>query len=126
MAGSPHFLAEEDARREGQEKAERMTVRQFLALGPNEQPSVMAAEGLWKIIGELEAVITRKDERIEGLTAALEPFAFYRKERLRLHPNAAKTDSNIPDLTYGRAKIGDKHFRAADAALSPDAGKEGD
>jgi len=50
--------------------------------------------------------------------AALRPFAEYHRERCRLHPNVSKTDSTIPVVSYGEARIGDKHFRAADAALS--------
>jgi hypothetical protein len=40
----------------------RMTVRQFLGLGPNEQPSVMAAEALWNDIGDLQVQAELKDE----------------------------------------------------------------
>lgn len=58
-----------------------------------------------------------------ALRAAQEPFAFYHRERCRLHPKVAKTDSTIPVESYGEARIGDKHFRAADAALSAPAGK---
>ena len=47
--------------------AERMTVRQFLGLGPNEQPSVMAAEGLWNEIGTLKDKVAR----LEAANAAL-------------------------------------------------------
>ncbi len=67
-------------------------------------------------ICRLEAACAAKDE-------ALRPFAEYHRERCRLHPNVSKTDSTIPVVSYGEARIGDKHFRAADAALSPSAGE---